>query len=275
MLDHWLDGIYPPLREAAAARGAQVRLHDHVRARNSSMVFAFNLFLPFQKHPLVLGPPLEGVEWEQVDLEWTPPGDLLCEIDGPVPRENEHSTAIDAVLWGRGPGGRRVAVLVEVKLGEGGFSPCRGVKSPHNRDRGPCDDGAVFLAHPERCYLSWPRHQARPRRYWDLFRQAHGSVAAAFPGVSSGPCPFRADGQQWMRQHALALALEQADQVDQAWCLLVHHDRNPDVPPPFDAYRAWVAHPHRFLRLTASTVLASGPADWARWMQHRYLLEPT
>ena len=50
MWDHWTDGVYPDLRARAVERvdRDQIRLHSHVAALHSSMVFAFNLFLRFE-----------------------------------------------------------------------------------------------------------------------------------------------------------------------------------------------------------------------------------
>ncbi len=273
LYDDWLDGVPPDLRDAAREAAADIRLHDYARARNSSMVFAFNLMLPFQRHPLVLGAPFAEVSWQRVTLEWTPPGQLLAEIRGEVPGPREAATAIDALLEGQRPDGARVAVLVEVKLSEAGFSSCGGAVSRCNRERFGCDDAQAMLAEPHRCYLTQPRHQRRPRRYWEIFARAHGSLAAAFPSAGSGPCPFRGHGQQLMRQHALALAMEQEGLADVAWLVLLHHDHNPDVPVHFDAYRATVADPRRLLRWPAARLLEAGPADWAAWMRHRYHLE--
>jgi len=270
----WRDGIYPPLREAAEVAASSIRLHKAVRARNSSMVFAFNLLLPFKEaSSLRLPPPLDDVVWERLELEWTPPGALLCEIAGDVPEPDEPATAIDGVLWGR-RGDAAVVVLVEVKLTEGGFTHCNGKDSRGNRDRAPCEDVAVLLDSPQRCYLRRPYRATRERRYWPIFEAAHGSLRGAFPGVRDGGCPFAGDGQQLMRQHALALAMEQEGLADQAFVLVLHHDDNPDVPEHFEQYWAITATPGRLLRLAASRLLESDPTggDWAAWMRARYLL---
>ncbi len=270
--DDWRQGVHPPLLPAAEAVASRIRLHGSVRARNSSMVFAFNLLLPFVGGGLQLDPPLDDVTWDSVEIEWTPPGALLGEIDGEVPREDERATAIDGVLWGE-RGGKRVVVLVEVKLSEGGFTTCGGKDSRGNRDRDPCRDGRLFFEAPERCYLTRPYRKTRDRRYWAIFEAAHGSVCDAFPKVEPGPCPFAHDAQQLMRQHALALAMEQEGLADEAWVLVLHHDANPDVPGHFDAYRELVADPTRLVRQPASVLLRSGaPARWSDWMRQRYLL---
>lgn len=267
----WLDGIYSPLSDCAESAARGIRLHDSVNARNSSMVFAFNLFLPFIEGGLSLAPPLDGIEWERAQLEWTPPGRLLGEIDGETPRGHEYATAIDALLSGL-RGTSRVAVLVEVKLSEGGFSTCKGKSSHRNPDRLPCEDSSVLMAEPKRCYLTRPRGKKRERRYWEIFKHEYGSLSGAFPGVTEGLCPFSADSQQLMRQHALALALEQEGLVDEAWLLVLHHDRNPDILPRVSSYRSLVAEPSRVLCWPASSVFSSGGEAWEDWMRERYVL---
>lgn len=272
LFDDWRDGLHPTVLARAEAAAEQIRLHDSVRARNSSMVFAFNLLLPFVDFDFRLGAPFDDVTWDRVEIEWTPPGHLLGEIDGDVPRDDERATAIDGVLWGR-RGGARVVVLVEVKLSEGGFTTCGGLGSAGNHDHGPCRDATVLMSDPGRCYLTRPWRKKRDRRYWPIFEAAHGGLAAAFPGAKAEACPFAGDAQQPMRQHALALALEQEGLADEAWLLLLHHDHNPDVRAHFDAYRALTADPSRLLCWPASTLLAAGPpTDWASWMRHRYIL---
>ena len=268
----WRDGLYPPLVPRAELVASRIRLHGSVQARNSSMVFAFNLLLPFTGPELRLAAPLSDVAWERVELEWTPPGGLLGEVDGEVPRPDERATAIDGVLWGR-RGAKRIVALVEVKLSEGGFTPCGGVISRGNRDQAPCHDAALLYSAPERCYLTRAVGKQRDRRYWSIFARAHGDLASAFPGVTTPGCPFAGDSQQLMRQHALALALEQEGLADEAWVIVLHHDHNPDVPGHVDDYRALVADPGRILRQPASTLLATDPIEgWADWMLARYLL---
>ncbi len=148
LLDDWLQGIYPPLRPQAETAARGIELHPSVRALNSSMVFAFNLLLPFRERPLDLGPGLRQLAEQRIELEWTPPGRLLGEIDGEHPGEGEKATAIDGLVQGRRSDGRRVAGLVEVKLSEGGFTQCGGAVSLRNRDRAACQDARELLRRP-------------------------------------------------------------------------------------------------------------------------------
>lgn len=225
----WTDGIWPELRDLAERVMVEdaVRAHSHLAALHSSMAFGLNLFLPFRAGADLapsLAPAVGALEVDGVVFEWVPPGALLGEIDGDVPRDDEPATGVDVLVRGRRQDGTRVAMLVEVKLSEGGFTPCGGRTSRANRRTDLCDDASAFLAEPAACYLTRPFRKKRDRRYWSIFETAHGSVAAAFPGVGPGSCPFAGDAQQPMRQHALALGLVQAELADEARVLLVHHD---------------------------------------------------
>ncbi len=281
----WIDGIHPDFRAVAerAIRDDEVRLHDFAAAVTSSQGFALNLFLLFRDGPResladALAPLLgERVSIERVGFEWVPPGALLGEIDGDRPMENEPATAVDVVLWARRPSGGPCAVLLEVKLGEGGFTPCTGRDSAGNRRPDVCASATAFLAEPHACYLRRPVRKRRDRRYWTIFAEAHGSVAAAFPGVDlEAPCPFAGQAQQPMRNLALARALEQEGVVERAWFGLCAHDDNPDVAGHWDGWRGLLRDPAEAPALPASAVVAAGRAaghgGWADWMEARYWL---
>lgn len=281
----WSDGIHPTWREAArrAVADDAVKLHGYAAAVTSSQAFALNLFMPWRDGPRagldarVGGALGEPITIDRVQFEWVPPGALLGELAGDRPVEDEPATGVDVVLWGRDGAGARVAVLVEVKLGEGGFTPCGGRESRANRRKDVCASAETFLADPACCYLRRPWGKLRDRRYWQVFERAHGSVRAAFPGVDAGgACPFAAHAQQPMRNLALAYALVQERVVDRSWFVLCAHEGNPDVADHWAAWRALLPSPARAPSLRASDVLAAGRADghaeWAGWMAERYML---
>ena len=280
MWPHWTDGLFPPIRAQAEAIVADnnIRLHSHVAALNSSMAFAFNLFLPLRKADGLarsLEPAVGLLEIDDVVLEWVPPGHLLGELEGDVPKKDEAATGIDAVIWAHRPTGEKLAILIEVKLTERGFSSCGGHGSRYNTRTDVCESAPTFLADPNACYLTRPRGKKRDRRYWDIFANAHGSMRQAFPSAE-GVCPFEGDHQQPMRQHALALALEAEGTVDEAWLVLVHHDDNPDVVPPWDSYRQRARNSSRITKRPASAIIAaceSTRAEWAAYLRERYDLQ--
>jgi hypothetical protein len=278
MFPDWLDGIHPDWRSAArqAVVEDRVRLHSHAAALHSSMTFAFNLFLPFRGAPQRLSAWASGrihapTTIERVAFEWVPPGGILSELRGDQPLPGEPATGIDVVLWGRDESGS-IALLIEVKLTENGFTPCAGRTSRGNRRRDVCESAASFFADPAACYLQRPVRATRDRRYWTILQQPHGSLADAFPGLrGQGACPFAGDLQQPVRQLALARGLEQASAVGRAWNGLVHHDDNPDVVPPWQTFTG-VVRSRRLFRAPASTLLDFVPEQHAAWMRARYRL---
>lgn len=281
----WEDGVHPRFREQAVAAviADDVRLHDFAHAVTSSQVFALNLFLPFRAGPrdalaAALAPHLGTVlEIERIAFEWIPPGSLLGEIDGDRPAPGERATGVDVVLWCRLPNGAPAAVLLEVKLTEGGFTTCGGVESRGNRRRDVCASAEKFFADPAACYLQRPFRKTRDRRYWTIFTASHGSVRAAFPNApATGACPFAGHAQQPMRNLAIARGLEQEGTLAKAWYGLCAHDANPDVATHWDSWRSLLPDPAMAPILPASTLLtagrASGLAEWADWMADRYHL---
>jgi len=277
------DGIPPAFRDEAASVVVEdgVRLHSHAEAVTSSQMFALNLFIPWRsgsraaleaRLASTLG---ASIVVERVAFEWVPPGALLGELEGDRPRDGEPATGVDVVLWGRDKTGARVALLLEVKLGEGEFTPCGGRNSSANRRTDVCASAATFFGDPGACYLRRPWRKTRDRRYWEIFAQSHGSVRAAFPGADEhGPCPFAGQQQQPMRNLALAHALVQEGIVDRSWFGLCPHDDNPDIAREWAAWRALLPTVGVAPVLAASVVIAAGRdaghLEWAAWMAERY-----
>jgi hypothetical protein len=284
----WQDNLHPAIVDEATrlVDAAAFRLHDHAHALSSSQAFAMNLFLPlrvgntaalarFLSDELGRSVTVEGVEQEYYGS-----GDLLAEIPGSTPTVEDKLTCADVAVHLQDDTGARGLLLVEVKLAEEGFTPCGGAVSAGNRDHGPCEDRTVLWAEPHRCYLRRPYRAQRDRRYWSLFAAEHGTLERAFPGADAeGACPFVGDWQQPMRNHALALAATRAGLAD-FWALaLVHHDDNPDVAGPWDAYAAACASSARIRRWPASRLLPAIDAALpdtvpspGRWLAERYFL---
>lgn len=283
MWPHWIDGIHPDYRDLArkVQIADEVKLHDFAAHLLSSQAFALNLYLPFREGnrralSKCIGN-LLGTRMlvEEVCFEWVPPGALLGELDGDRPKKDEPATAVDIVLWSRLGNGQRVAVLVEVKLTEAGFTTCNGRLSRANKRMDVCDSGTLFFDDPGSCYLRRPKGKRRDRRYWEIFTASHGSVRDAFPGAAvDGPCPFAGNAQQPMRNLAIARALEQEGMVDRAWFVLCAHDRNPDVPRHWREWAELLPDPAMAPSLPASMVVAAGEAEgydaWGDWMRERY-----
>lgn len=279
----WTHGLYAELREPASqyVTANSVKLHTHAPAVHSSMAFAFNVFFPFRlwsPRPLerVLSTVLrrnltvEAVEFEFCDLT-----DLLGEWRGERRDADDKATTSDVAITVRDEVGQRGVVLVEVKCAEEHFTACNGIDSAGNRRRDVCASAAMFFKEPRRCYLTHTYRATKDRLYWEIFERAFGSLGMAFPGVEGG-CPFAGDNQQPMRNHALALALVQAGRFDFAYFGLVHHDRNPDIPPRWAAYTKLCADTSLLFDFRATDLLVAaegaGPSfdEWQAYVRDRY-----
>ena len=285
MWDNWTDGIFPDYRDLATktVKDDSVELHRYAGHILSSQTFAFNLFLPFRegqrerlsKHISSL------VEHEltidDVGFKWVPPGHLLGEIDGDRPGPGEPATAVDVVLWGWLPSGKRAAILLEVKLTEDKFTPCGGRESRGNRRKDICQSAQLFFDDPNACYLRRPVRKRRDRRYWEIFTQSYGNLQGAFPNANlDGECPFAYDMQQPMRNLAIAQGMVQEDMVQKAWYILCAHDSNPDIAGHWQAWQKLLGEGTSSQFLPASEIVtageADGLADWTRYMRERYKL---
>ena len=286
MFDDWREGIHVWIRQQTddLVKEGRIRLHKHIAAVHSSMAFGFNLFMPFREHSAsalerLLGPtvgfPIRVVD---IEFEFQGPADVLAECAGPQPTDDEKYTASDVAVHVEDGSGRAGLILVEVKLSEGGFTPCNGVISTANHRKDVCASAAKFFDDPSACYLRRTRHAQRDRRYWDIFDAGYGSVRAAFPEFTGDRCPFEGNHQQIMRNHALALGLIQAGQTDFTAFGLVHHPDNHHVIDPWEHYRSFVVDPSRLFRIPANELIEPAAnqgapwLDWARFMRERYML---
>lgn len=283
--DNWTDGVCPDYRGLAleTVKADSVELHRYANHILSSQAFAFNLFLPFREGERerlsrhisdLVG---NALTIDRVAFEWVPPGHLLGEIDGDRPGPEEPATAVDVVLWGWLPRGKRAAVLVEVKLTEDKFTHCNGRESRGNRRKDVCRSAQLFFDEANACYLRRPVRKRRDRRYWEIFIQSYGSLRSAFPNANlDGECPFAYDLQQPMRNLAIAQGMVQEDMVQKAWYILCAHDSNPDIAGHWQAWRQLLGEATPAPFLPASEVITVGAGDglaeWSRYMRERYRL---
>ena len=288
MFDDWREGVHEWVRQHTAVYVAErgIQLHDYAAAVNSSMAFAFNLFMPFREYGAsaleaalagALGIPVHVVD---MAFEFHGPADVLAECAGPQPTDGEKFTASDVAITVDDDRGGRGVILLEVKLSEGEYTHCNGATSTNNMRKDICADAEKFFEKPGECYLTRPRHAGRDRRYWDILQTEFGSVRAAVPAYSGERCPFEGNHQQIMRNHALALGLVQAGEAAFAAFGLVHHPDNHYVAKPWEDYRSLVADASPLFRIPADE-LVNAAADqgapwsaWARYMRERYMLPP-
>ena len=283
MWDNWTDGIHQDYRELVmdTVEADSVALHRYANHVLSSQTFAFNLFLPFREGKReALSQHISNLVGDELTIdnvvfEWVPPGDLLGEIDGDRPGPGEPATAVDVLLWGWLPGGKRAAVLVEVKLTESNFTHCNGRESRGNRRKEVCRSARLFFDDPNACYLRRPVRKAHDRRYWEIFTRSYGSLRNTFPNADlEGGCPFAYDLQQPMRNLAIARGMEQENMVQKAWYLLCAHDSNPDIAGHWQTWQQVLDEGTQAPFLPASEIVTVGEQEglvgWAGYMRERY-----
>jgi len=250
----------------------------HVR---SSQAFAFNLFYPFAGPELHhLKRPLSTViphlaEIESLAFEYVPEVDVLGEWAGDEP--GVPFTASDVGIIFRTDEGHRGIALIEVKFTESGFTHCFGRRSRANHRRDVCRSWDVFRQEPAGCYLTRPKRATKDRRYWSIIKNQFGSIEGFFVDGTSPylGCPFAGDFQQPMRNHALALGLEQAKLFDVAFLILAYHDANDVILRKWKHYCQATVDQSRLGTLTASAVVdAVAGLDQGFWPDYiRYHAE--
>ena len=251
------------------------------------MAFGFNLFMPYREYGTSVLEELLGcsvgfpIRVVDIGFEFHGPTDVLAECAGTQPTDDEKFTASDVAVHVEDDNGRAGLVLVEVKLSEGGFTPCNGARSDANRRKDVCASAATFFQDPRACYLRRTRHAQRDRGYWDIFNAAFGSVEAAVPGFTGAHCPYEGDHQQLMRNHALALGLIQVGEAAFTAFGLVHHPDNHHVVEPWEHYQSLVADASPLFRIPANELIDAAAdqgapwSDWACYMRERYMLAST
>ena len=201
MFDDWREGIHEWVRQQTAGlvEESRIRLHDHVAAVNSSMGFAFNLFMPFREYGAAVlekvlatsvGFPVRVVD---IEFEFHGPTDVLAECAGAEPAEDEKFTASDVAIHVGDATGRAGVILVEVKLSEGEFTACNGARSSANTRKDVCASAAKFFDDPGACYLRRTRHG--PGGIADIGASSVRRLAAyeePFPDLPASAAPSKA-----------------------------------------------------------------------------------
>ena len=236
------------------------------------MAFAFNLFMTFREYgAAALDKLLMSVfpfttRVVGIEFEFHGPTDVLAGCAGSHPTEREQYTASDVAVRVEDANGRAGVVLIEVKLSEGGFTPCNGAESSANTRKDIFASASKLFDDPRGCYLTRPRHARRDRRYWDIFECAFESVRAGGTGVRGRGCPFRFDRRQIMPNHALALGLVQSEAAAFTAFGLVHHPDNHYVVEPWEEYGSIVGDASLFFRAPANDLVdaASEQGGWWR-----------
>lgn len=205
--------VLPGAAAALADLRARNVAHRYVRHVRSSQAFALNLFAPLQ--PAGVTGVFEHLGHSDVVAVDTPvfefedPSDRLGEASARSP----HRTQVDVLLRGTSGDGRRIAALIEVKLGETNFGTCSAFASAENPDPDACGQPGLFGGDHDRCF-QLSNHGRGHRAYATYL----ADVPIIEPDLRSdgGGCWLRAGRSQPMRNLALAQMLVAEGDVDVA-----------------------------------------------------------
>lgn len=243
----------PALRRLVDA-GLGHRFLHHVR---SSQLFALNLFggLTAEEATAVarlIDPAVISAELPV--LEYVDPLDRLRERTVASP----HTTQIDVMIRAHTGEGAVHLLLIEVKLSEDDFGGCSAYQHAANDRLDLCATPAPFGGDPAGCYQLRNKGAGHPRTYDTWLTGLH--AVAEDPG-----CPFRATGNQPMRNVALASSLLASGEADRATFVLCAHDDHQVIWRRWaDAQARLIGTEVAFADLPASQVLLQlSPADAA------------
>lgn len=258
------DLVHPDCRWAWDEIGSRGKLHRFARHIRSSQTFAVNLFggLPEASLKEILSAffgPVSHAEKPMFEFE-----DALDRLRESVPYGQR--TQVDVVLRGNTQTGRRVALLVEVKLSEVDFGNCSGATDELNDTPHLCGTSGAFGSDPQNCF-KLRNHGAAERRTYDRYL----AVADLSPGVRAEGCWFRTSAYQPMRNVALAGVLRQEDGIDTlvAVCAPLLHR---SMWAHFDDARQ-VLPEGSVVPLPAEVVLALQPDSTYHFMRDRYSVD--
>ena len=236
--DHWLQGLFPPIRDRLKEYLAAYWIQPHSHKHNllSSWILCANMYFPFRGNPagldlltgfLASKLGTRGRNVENIELEYSldPPLDastLLGESGG---RRGASQTSPD-VAFELSKGAEKALVLTECKYIEASFSGCSGYSKsdqklrgrPANPDRERCHQSANVIGDPEHfCHLTvWDR------RYWEYL--APIADRGAFRNLEY--CPARSSGYQLLREYTYAQALFESGRYEKVIYAIAWDQRN-------------------------------------------------
>lgn len=225
--------------------------HKAALSVNSSQTFALNLLAPLSKPAWTeiaryhLQDPLARVV-DDVVFEFVDDKDALCESS----KRSSHRTQVDCLVSVVKGDGRKHLILIEVKLTEDGFGTCSAFDSPKNTHKDVCGIPLPFGGRPSECFQLL--NHGNGQRLYDT---ALGEIDQKESGFG---CWFRDDGNQIMRNVALAKSLVSRGDAASASMMLMAPDAHSYI------WDRWRTHTSRlsgvkdffFGELQASNVVA-------------------
>jgi len=229
------DGLFPNIKYnfLQYAIDNSIPYHDYANHVRSSQIFCINLFYPLIRNEseLLLNYfsnllKTEFVSIERFEFEYSPETDLLGEWRS-IKKQDEYVTASDLGFFLIDKQSKRTILLLEIKFTEMDFTRCGGYDSNGNKNQFVCNDVNLLLADYNTCYLQTPLPRKSPRTYFNKFIDLNNSFSN-IKNRKEKDCPFKSN-LQCLRNHSFLKALVENKDCDNAFFLLVYHDKNEDI----------------------------------------------
>jgi hypothetical protein len=274
------DNLFPPVKHSFLQYiyDNAIVLHDYINHVRSSQAFAINLIYPIwlKEKEILLNilakkSKVNLHEIIKIAFEYAPETDLLEEWKSNI-RPDKYVTSTDIAIFCRDTEGKKYIFLIEVKFTEAGFTPCGGYKSRGNRSTDICEDGQQLFEDKNKCYLQMRTRGKSARRYFNYFID----LRSAFPGISKqSACPFQKN-HQCVRNHAFARALVEGGECEEAYFVLLYHNKNQQIEDEWIKYSKLVSPDIEkgLFSIKASELLnESANRILKEYFKARYLLE--
>lgn len=258
------------------------KYHKFIGHMASSQAACANLFLPILKQPEVAAKILSAVkpDMKRIATDYLDQGYRIEFWDEPDNMLNDHNqvagTDSDIAIAYYDKHDALNLWLIEHKLTEKEFTPCRGIKSKGRTKAHNCESIKEIMANPAICYY----HRSCGYKYWDITL----GNPKEFPVDSllkSEDCPFKGGTNQLWRNYLLALAVENSDKwpYKKVFFSVVYHPKNPALAESISSFEAVIGNPSRFSNFPSNklTKAASDITDpflekWLSWYEDLYYL---
>jgi hypothetical protein len=263
------------------------KFHQYIGHMTSSQMACFNLFLPLFQDPEiaarvlhVVKPDLQAIATDHFHGF----GYRLEFWDGQGKEKGllqDHSLAAgtdaDIAIAYLDINKKLNLWLIEHKLSEQGFSPCKAHNSRGRTAQHDCTSIAKLLKKPELCYYD----SGRGYHYWKIMLQ-HQEVFSPEELLKYSACPFKNGLNQLWRNQLLGLAVEQEHiaaklPYHKVYFSVVHHPKNTAITKTIQEYQRLIRNNERFFSFTSDCIInvASKIQDvdiqkWTTWYKDLY-----
>lgn len=285
-LEEKLFPLYPPLKERFLEHQIKFsfKYHNYFRHMASSQAACVNLFLPILKDPNVatkiLGKVKKDLNEIAVDFLdagfrmefWDEPDNLLNDHRGASGTDSDIAIAYydkqnNLNLW-----------MIEHKLTEREFTPCRGARSNGRTASHICSPTSNVLDNLDLCYY----HSNKKYNYWDITLSDYSPFNINLIREYK-ICPFKGGMNQLWRNQLLGAGLESSSSLNwpfkKVYFSVVYHPGNNSLEHSIFKYHELLKFKDRFFTFSSDKLINKAKEinepeinEWLKWYEGLYYI---